>query len=145
MHAERNQMQTMYLSIFTLEWQHFSTHRQMELEMSTSEPSWPQWTQQCRHQNPWWKIISRVAWWTYMLCNAQWWKFHMPTNLSIPQWVELYSLHCNIGIKLLLIICIMITMIMKSIKSKRIISLINHKIQTMRKNEVFMVLVNLIY
>ena len=93
----RNQMQTVYLSILTLEWQHSSTNRQMELETSTSEPSWPQWTKQCKDQNPQWKIRSRVAWWAYKLCNAWWWMFHMPTNLFSTQWVELYSLHCIVG------------------------------------------------
>ena len=110
-------------------WQHFRMHRQWGWRWTQVSPHGHRKPDKAQTKNPRQRMRSRVAWWAYKLCNAWWWMFHVPTNLSIPQWVELYSLHYNIGIKLLLIILIMITMIIKSIKSKRIISLINHKIK----------------
>ena len=132
---KENPVRAMSASTHTLEWQHLST-RTMELETSLSKPSWSQQTRRNKDQNSRqnnedlglrWRLLNHAL--HGGECST------CPKNLSSPQWVKFYSLHCTFGTKLLLIIFTMIKLIIFYTKSKLNVSMISIS-QTMLKYEI---------
>ena len=108
-------------------WQHFGMHRQWSWRWAQVSPHGRRKPKRAKTKTLDKEWGVRVALEAFKSCIVRWWRFHVPTNLSSPQWVELYSLHCTVGIKLLLIIYTMIIMIIDYAKSKHNVSMINIK------------------
>ena len=117
----------MSLENHTLYWQHASTHRQWSWRRAQASPHGCRKPDSAKTKTLNEKLEVGLCdeLISYAMHGVK--RSTCAPNYSSPQWVKLYSLHCTVGIKLLLIIYTMITMIIYYAKSKHNVSTINIK------------------